>query len=43
MRNLGYYSGKFGEIDGKPVDGKAPVLLKSLQDEVMREFYAETE
>ena len=31
------------EIDKKPVGGKAPELLKALQDEVMREFYAETE
>ena len=31
------------EIDGKPVGGKAPELLKKLQDEVMREFYEETE
>ncbi len=31
------------EIDGKPVGGKAPELLKSLQDEIMREFYEETE
>lgn len=31
------------EIDGKPVGGKAPELLKMLQDEVMREFYEETE
>lgn len=31
------------EIDGKPVGGKAPDLLKALQDEVMREFYEETD
>lgn len=31
------------EIDGKPAGGKAPRLLKQLQDEVMREFLAETE
>ncbi len=30
-------------IDGKPVGGKAPELLKKLQDEVLREFMAETE
>ena len=30
-------------IDGKPVGGKAPTLLKALQDEVLREFMAETE
>ncbi|MBR7163808.1 MAG: D-amino acid aminotransferase [Clostridia bacterium] len=30
------------EIDGKPVGGKAPELLKALQGEVMREFYEET-
>ncbi len=30
------------EIDGKPVGGKAPALLKSLQDEVLREFMEET-
>jgi D-alanine transaminase len=26
------------EIDGKPVGGKAPELLKSLQDIAMKEF-----
>lgn len=31
------------EIDGRPAGGKAPQLLKQLQDEVMREFLAETE
>lgn len=31
------------EIDGKPAGGKAPLLLKQIQDEVMREFLAETE
>lgn len=31
------------EIDGKPAGGKAPDLLKTLQDEVMREFYEETD
>lgn len=31
------------EIDGKPAGGKAPDLLKALQDEVMREFYEETD
>jgi len=31
------------EVDGKPVGGKAPALLKALQDEVVREFMAETE
>ena len=30
-------------IDGKPVGGKAPELLKALQDEVLREFMEETE
>ena len=29
-------------IDGKPVGGKAPELLKKLQDEVLREFNEET-
>ena len=29
-------------IDGKPVGGKAPELLKALQDEVLREFMEET-
>lgn len=29
-------------IDGKPVGGKAPQLLKKLQDEVLREFNDET-
>ena len=31
------------EIDGKPVGGKAPELLKKLQDEVLREFMEETD
>lgn len=31
------------EIDGKPVGGKAPELLKKIQDEVRREFLEETE
>lgn len=31
------------EIDGVKVGGKAPELLKKLQDEVMREFYEATE
>lgn len=31
------------EIDGKKVGGKAPELLKKLQDEVLREFMAETD
>lgn len=31
------------EVDGKKVGGKAPELLKALQEEVMREFLAETE
>ena len=30
------------EIDGKKVGGKAPELLKALQDEVLREFNEET-
>ena len=30
------------EIDGKPVGGKAPTLLKALQDEVLLEFMEET-
>lgn len=30
------------EIDGKPVGGKAPELLKAMQDEVLREFMEET-
>ena len=30
------------ELDGKPCGGKAPELLKRLQDEVLREFMAET-
>jgi D-alanine transaminase len=30
------------EIEGKPVGGKAPELLKSIQDEVLREFLEET-
>lgn len=30
------------ELDGKPVGGKAPALLKKLQDEVLREFLEET-
>ena len=30
------------EIDGKPVGGKAPEILKAIQDEVLREFMAET-
>ncbi len=30
------------EIDGKKVGGKAPELLKKLQDEVLREFYEAT-
>ena len=29
-------------IDGKSVGGKAPEILKALQDEVLREFYEET-
>ena len=29
-------------IDGKAVGGKAPELLKALQDEVLREFNEET-
>ena len=29
-------------VDGKPVGGKAPELLKALQDEVLREFNEET-
>ena len=31
------------EIDGKAVGGKAPEILKALQDEVLREFMEETE
>ena len=31
------------EIDGKRVGGKAPELLKKLQDEVLREFIEETD
>lgn len=31
------------EIDGKSVGGKAPELLKKLQDEVLREFIEETD
>ena len=31
-----------GTIDGKPVGGKAPSLLKKIQDEVMREFVEAT-
>ena len=31
------------EIDGKPVGGKAPELLKMIQDEILREFMEETE
>lgn len=31
------------EIDGKPVGGKAPELLRMLQDEVLREFMEETD
>jgi D-alanine transaminase len=30
------------ELDGKPCGGKAPQLLKTLQDEVLREFLEET-
>lgn len=30
------------EIDGKPVGGKAPEMLKAIQDEVLREFMEET-
>lgn len=30
------------EIDGKPVGGKAPEILKPLQDEVLRVFMEET-
>ena len=30
------------EVDGKPVGGKAPELLKAIQDEVLREFMEET-
>ena len=30
------------EIDGKPVGGKAPAILKAIQDEVLREFMEET-
>ena len=30
------------EIDGKKVGGKAPKILKSIQDEVLREFMEET-
>ena len=30
------------ELDGKPCGGKAPLLLKTLQDEVLREFLEET-
>ena len=30
------------EVDGKAVGGKAPELLKKLQDEVLREFMEET-
>lgn len=30
------------EIDGKPAGGKAPEILKAIQDEVLREFMAET-
>ncbi len=28
------------ELDGKPAGGRAPALLKAIQDEVMREFHA---
>ena len=31
------------ELDKRPVGGKAPDLLKALQDEVQREFMEETE
>lgn len=31
------------EIDGKPSGGRAPGLLKAIQDEVLREFIEETE
>lgn len=31
------------EVDGKPVGGRAPDLLRSLQDEVLHEFLTETE
>lgn len=30
------------ELDGKPCGGKAPQLLKTLQDEILREFLEET-
>ena len=30
------------EIDGKKAGGKAPEILKSIQDEVLREFMDET-
>ena len=30
------------ELDGKPCGGKAPELLKAIQDEVLREFMEET-
>ena len=30
------------EVDGKPVGGKAPGILKAIQDEVLREFMEET-
>jgi len=31
------------EIDGKPVGGRAPEILKAIQDEVLREFMEETD
>ena len=32
-----------GEIDGIPVGGKAPILLKTLQDALLGDFMAKTE